>query len=561
MDALRNTPLRKDTEELAFRDEGETDRHESLEERAANSNDDAQSHEAEPEISANYVSAEVANTKPAAFASRDLIDTYFHQMGGGELLTREGEIALGKRIEAAQRAVLTGLCHIPVLIERIAQWAEERAEGRFRLAELVDLSMAAEFGDPTAFDESDTSLAEADAPEAWSNVDLGADNDNDNASPSQLTLEPLLLARLDRLVALARRIVPATEKRMAAIAAGKDIPDSTRKRLQGLISEFAGEVTALHLRNDRVAELLDELDRELETSRRTELALTRLSPRQTGDAAALRSELAALASRVGLPIVEFRRTASEIGKARRELKSAREEIVRAHLRLVVSIAKKYRRFSSLDLLDLVQEGNMGLMHAVEKFNYRRGVKVSTYAVWWIRQSIARAIADQGRTIRVPVHMTETAARVLRARRRLYQLSGRNPEPEEIAARAGLPLARVEQVLSLVQEPTSLDVPVGEDGDATLGELIEAKDTVDPHQAAEASALKDSVAEALAGLSPREQRILNLRFGIGGATEHTLEEIGKEFGLTRERIRQIEAKALEKLRQPKRASKLATFADV
>jgi RNA polymerase primary sigma factor len=362
------------------------------------------------------------------------------------------------------------------------------------------------------------------------------------------------------LVALAGRIVPLSEKRMAAISAGKDSPESTRKRLRDLISEFAAEVAALHLRNDRVSELLDELDRELETLRRTELALSRLSPRQKGDAAALRSELASLAIRVGMPIAEFRGAVADVGKARRELKAAREEIVRAHLRLVVSIAKKYRRFSSLDLLDLVQEGNMGLMHAVEKFNYRRGVKVSTYAVWWIRQSIARAIADQGRTIRVPVHMTETAARVLRARRKLYQLSGQNPEPGEIAARAGLPLARVEQVLSLVQEPTSLDVPVGEDGDATLGELIEAKDSVDPHEAAEASALKDSVSEALAGLSPREQRIINLRFGIGGATEHTLEEIGKEFGLTRERIRQIEAKALEKLRQPKRSSKLATFAE-
>jgi RNA polymerase primary sigma factor len=478
-------------------------------------------------------------------------------MGGGELLTREGEIALGKRIEAAQRAVLTGLSQIPVLIERIAQWAEERAAGRMRLAELVDLSMAAEFGGSTALDESDSALGELEVPAAWA-ADPDADGE---AAASQVALEPLLLARLDRLVALGKRILPLSEKRMAAVSAGKNFPESSRKRLQILISEFATEVAALHLRNDRVSELLDELDRELETLRRTELALSRLSPRQTGDAAALRSELSALAGRVGLPIAEFRRAVTDVGKARRELKAAREEIVRAHLRLVVSIAKKYRRFSSLDLLDLVQEGNMGLMHAVEKFNYRRGVKVSTYAVWWIRQSIARAIADQGRTIRVPVHMTETAARVLRARRRLYQLSGQNPEPEEIAARAGLPVARVEQVLSLVQEPTSLDVPVGEDGDATLGELIEAKDIVDPHAAAEASALKDSVAEALAGLSPREQRILNLRFGIGGATEHTLEEIGKEFGLTRERIRQIEAKALEKLRQPKRAQKLASFADV
>lgn len=203
---------------------------------------------------------------------------------------------------------------------------------------------------------------------------------------------------------------------------------------------------------------------------------------------------------------------------------------------------------------------MGLMHAIEKFDYRRGVKVSTYAVWWIRQSIARAIADQARTIRIPVHMTENATKVLRERRRLYQKEGRDAQPAEIAARIGLPVARVEQVLSMVQEPTSLDAPVGEDGDATLGDLIKAPDAVDPQTAAEASALQRIVSEALADLTPREQRILRLRFGIGSTTDHTLEEIGKEFGLTRERIRQIEAKALEKLRHPTRAHKLATFID-
>jgi RNA polymerase primary sigma factor len=262
----------------------------------------------------------------------------------------------------------------------------------------------------------------------------------------------------------------------------------------------------------------------------------------------------------GLPVAEFRHIAAEIGKARRELTAAREEMVKAHLRLVVSVAKRYRRYSSLDLLDLVQEGNMGLMHAVEKFNYRRGVKVSTYAVWWIRQSIVRAIADKGRTIRIPVHMKETAARVLRERHKLYKMEGREPELDEIAARSGISVGRVEQVLSLVQEPGSLDMPVGEDGDATLGDLIAATDAVNPLAAAEASALRRSVAEALGQLTPREQRILNLRFGIGGSTEHTLQEVAKEFGVTRERIRQIEAKALEKLRHPTRARKLAGFAN-
>ena len=203
---------------------------------------------------------------------------------------------------------------------------------------------------------------------------------------------------------------------------------------------------------------------------------------------------------------------------------------------------------------------MGLMHAVEKFNYRRGVKVSTYAVWWIRQSMVRAIADQGRTIRIPVHMTETAARVLRQERKLYQKDGRKPQMGEIAAQTGIPVDVVKQVLSMVPEPTSLDVPIGEDGDSTLGDLIEATDAVDPHAAAEASALQRAVAEALKELTPREQRILRMRFGIGDTTDHTLEEVGQEFGVTRERIRQIEAKALEKLRHPHRARKLADFID-
>jgi RNA polymerase primary sigma factor len=272
----------------------------------------------------------------------------------------------------------------------------------------------------------------------------------------------------------------------------------------------------------------------------------------------LRGQIADGTRRVGVPLAELRTLAAAVRKARREVQTAREEMVKAHLRLVVAIAKKYRGRSSLDLLDLVQEGNMGLMHAVEKFNYRRGVKVSTYAVWWIRQSIARAIADQGRTIRIPVHMTETASKVARERRRLLQREGRDPGAAEIAARAGLPAERVAQVLSLVQEPTSLDLPIGEDGDATLGDLIEAPDAANQHSAVEASALAESLAEALADLTPREQQILRMRFGIGGATDHTLEEVGKVFGVTRERIRQIEAKALEKLRHPTRARKLQTF---
>jgi RNA polymerase primary sigma factor len=322
----------------------------------------------------------------------------------------------------------------------------------------------------------------------------------------------------------------------------RDLTKNNRSRLHELKSTLADEMTALRLHPHRLVHLIDALERE-------RAALTRNQ-----------EQAAAVAQRTGLPAADLHAAVAQVVGARREIAAARERIVKAHLRLVVSIARKYQRRSSLDLLDLIQEGNMGLMHAIEKFDYRRGVKISTYAVWWIRQSIVRAIADQGRTIRIPVHMSEHAAKVMRERRRLYQKEGREPLAAELATRIGTPLARVEQVLSLVQEPTSLDAPVGEDGDASLGDLIEAPDGVDPHAATEASALAEIVGEALDGLSPREQRILRLRFGIGGAVDCTLEEIGKEFGVTRERIRQIEAKALEKLRHPSRARKLVTFVE-
>src|SRR4029077_3278942 len=275
--------------------------------------------------------------------------------------------------------------------------------------------------------------------------------------------------------------------------------------------------------------------------------------------AELRADFEAVARLLGLPLSELRLALTEVYQARRELKRLREEMVRAHLRLVVAIAKKYRGQSSLDFSDLIQEGNLGLMRAVEKYNYRHGVKVSTYAGWWIRQSITRAIADQGRMIRVPDHMAKTARKVHLERSKLHQQHGREPGAAEIAVRSGIAKAHVEQAMSLVQEPTSLDIPIGEDGDVTLADLIEAPDAVSPHTAAEAAALRDCVAEVLAELTPREERILRMRFGIR-MPDHTLEQVSKTFGVTHERIRQIEAKALKKLSHSAMARKLLTFTE-
>jgi RNA polymerase primary sigma factor len=483
----------------------------------------------------NELASPSARTTPqnAPSFSRGLVDTYFRQMGDAAWLSREEEIALAKRIEAAQLATLTALCSVPMLVERIAGWGHEVAEGGLRLADLVDFSVAG--AEPDAPDlahncEAATASEDADA-EVLANGEAG------QASVMQASVMP---TRLQTIITLATEIRSLSQKRLAAVARRRDLAKSNRVRLHELASALADALAALRLHPNRVSELIEELERVQE--------IPPLDDRQPSE----------IAHRAGLPVSDFRHLVTQIAKAQREIKAAREQMAKAHLRLVVSIARKYHRKSSLDLLDLIQEGNMGLMHAIEKFDYRRGVKISTYAVWWIRQSIARAIADQGRTIRIPVHMTESVAKVVRARRRLYQKEGRDPRPAEIASQMGLPVARVEQVLSMVQEPTSLDAPVGEDGDASLGDLIMAPEAIDPHAAAEASALQKIVGEALAGLTPREQRIMRMRFGIGEASDHTLEEIGKEFGVTRERIRQIEAKALEKLRDPARAHKLATF---
>ena len=457
-----------------------------------------------------------------------LAETYFRQLGDAGWLSREQEIALAQQIEMSQQAMLSSLCRVPMLVERIGVWTHQAAEGRLQLADLIDPSASGSKSDASQAVHDCAALTSGTEDEDF---DALASRDADNVETAR--------ARLQVIIALTDEIGSLNRKRLEALTRGRDLAKTRRQRLQELISRL---VAALCLHPDRVSDLIEDLERERQ-------ALRTKSDRQSDTVHC-----------AGLPVSDFRNVFAQVDKARREIAAAREQMVKAHLRLVTSIARKYHRKSSLDLLDLIQEGNMGLMRAIEKYDYRRGVKVSTYAVWWIRQSIARAIADQARTIRIPVHVSENAAKVLRERRRLYQKDGREPQPAELAERLGVPVARVEQVLSMAAQPTSLDAPVGEDGDATLGDLIKAPDAVDPQAVAEASALQKIVGEALATLTPREQGILRMRFGIGGAADHTLEEIGKEFGVTRERIRQIEAKAIEKLRDPTRGRKLAMFID-
>jgi RNA polymerase primary sigma factor len=483
--------------------------------------------------------------------SPDLISTYFRQMGRAELMTREQEVALAQRIEAAQDALVAGLCGVPALVARIDAWGRDLREERLRLRDLVEISTSD--GAP---------IAQAPIPRPPVVAAQGSTEDDEQESDGsafgdrEQALLPTVLKRLGAMAKISDEIAALTKRRMSQVARGREIAKASRARLHQLLAQYGVEVARLRLRADRVSDLMSALEDELRALAQAEREFAAV---RGGDVEALAREHLAVARRVGLPMADFRSVSGTVRKARRDVVRGREEMVRAHLPLVVAIAKKYRRNGAMDLLDLIQEGNMGLMHAIEKFDHRRGVKVSTYAVWWIRQSIARAIAEQSRTIRIPVHMTEIAARVLRDRRKLYQEKGREPAAADIARRTGIAIARIEQVLSMVQQPTSLDLPIGEDGDATLGDLIAAPDVIDPHAAAESSDLKDVVLEAISGLTPREERILRMRFGIGGMDEHTLEEVGQIFGVTRERIRQIEARALMKLREASPDGRLGAFA--
>jgi RNA polymerase primary sigma factor len=503
----------------------------------------------------------------------DPVRMFLRDMGAAEPLTREGEIAVAQRIEAGREAMLAGLCESPATFAAIAAWREAIAASRLPLREVIEIEAAAAAADAAPAEPVEEGAEAAETPHAT----------------LEERLKPETLAGLDALLATGERLrtlpLEAAAERAAERRGAAELIRTLRLRearieeLVGRLREANRRLAPIEGRALRLAQaagvareqFLQLWDVSAEGAQRVRQAAAAVRPRGQGSvarqAAALRAldegmeEILAEAERLtadtGLPPARLKRVHAEVVRGERDMRRAKEELTRANLRLVVHIAKRYRN-RGLMFGDLIQEGNIGLMRAVDKFDWRRGFKFATYATWWVRQAITRAIADQARTIRVPVHMAETAGKIARVGRRLQQESGREPTPEELASRLGMPIEKVRAVQRLAREPVSLETPIGEDGDAELGDLIEDRDAVMPFDAVARSSLREQAARMLAGLSPREERILRMRFGIGMPSDHTLEEVGRTFGVTRERIRQIEAKALRKLQNGSRGRALRSF---
>jgi RNA polymerase primary sigma factor len=484
----------------------------------------------------------------------DPVRLFLRDMGDAPPLTREAEIAVAQRIEAGRDAMLAALCESPTTFAALGAWREALASGRMPLRELIELEAVA------------VELSAAPDP---------AEESGDEAPQTTLEarLKPETLAALDALLAARERVAggeagAARSRALAGMVRDLRLRPARIEELVGRIKAAHRRLTALDGRALRLAQGQVGLDRQafLRLWDGSEAGAERVAKAAGGGAATLRAglaeiraELAALEAETGLPVGELRRVHAEVVRGEREMRQAKEALTRANLRLVVYIARRLHG-RGLALGDLIQEGNIGLMRAVEKFDWRRGFKFATYASWWIRQAMTRAIADQGRTIRIPVHMGETAGQIARARRRVAQISGREPTPEELAAKLGMPLEKVRAAQRLAQEPISLEAPIGEEEEGRLGDLVEDRDAVMPFDAAALAALREAAGRVLSELTPREERILRMRFGVGTSAEHTLEEVGRQFGVTRERIRQIEARALDKLRRSPQGRSLRSFLD-